>query len=175
MPLSVYDCPTFLGQKDKYLAGLSLPQLMAGIGVGFVWFLISFLMPYSVIVRMMVVLPVTGATMALMFVRVAGLSVPMYLILGLQRMLSKPSYEAMGSLVVWGDEEWLEGQRMKAEARRSSKSRRLIPFGKNRIDKVDLEARKSEMHAEVDRQVAEGSMAMESWVRDGVRTLVKGG
>ena len=34
MPLSTYDCPTFLGQKDKYLAGLSLPQLMASIGMG---------------------------------------------------------------------------------------------------------------------------------------------
>ena len=172
MPLSTYDCPTFLGQKDKYLAGLSLPQLMAGLAVGFAWFLLSLMLPYSVIVRIFIVLPVTGVTMALMFVRISGVSIPVYALLALQRTFSRPSYEALGPLVVWGDEEWLEGERLKADSRRARRRRGLFGFGKLRGG--DAEARKVELQAELDRQVSEGSVAVEQMVRDGVRTLVKG-
>ena len=172
MPLSTYDCPTFLGQKDKYLAGLSLPQLMAGLGVGFAWFLVSFLLPYSVMVRIFVVLPVTGLTMVLMFARLSGLTIPGYVLLAVQRTFNRPSYEALGTLLVWGDEEWLEAERLKAEARRSRRRRRF--FGLHRLQSVDAEATKVELQAELDRQVSEGSIAVEQAVRDGLRTLVKG-
>ena len=168
MPLSNYDCPTFLGQKDKYLAGLSLPQLMVGIAIAFVWFLVSLTFPYSVIVRLLVVLPLTGVSMVLMFGRISGLSIPMYCLLAVQRFVSRPSYEAAGNLVVWGDDEWLEGERMKSEARKTR--RRWMRLGRSDV----ADARKSELQAEVDRQVAEGSVAMEQWVREAARTLVKG-
>ena len=41
MDMGSYDSPTFLGQKDKYLMGLSLPQLMVAAVVGVFWFLVS--------------------------------------------------------------------------------------------------------------------------------------
>ena len=174
MPLSVYDCPTFLGQKDKYIAGLSLPQLMASVGVGFCWFLVSFLLPYSVMVRLLFVIPVTGVTMTLMFVRISGLGIPMYFLLAVQRLVSRPSYEAEGMVVVWGDEEWLEGERMKAEAKLTGKGRRWLRFGKREARGVAVEAKRAELQAEVDKQVAEGSVALEQWVRDGARSFMRG-
>ena len=38
MSLGSYDSPTFLGQKDKYMLGLSLPELMVSMGIGAFWF-----------------------------------------------------------------------------------------------------------------------------------------
>ena len=98
----------------------------------------------------------------------------MYVLLALQRLVSRPSYEALGSLVVWGDEEWLEGERMKAAAKNRRVGRRFFRFGKGGIQGDDVDARRSELHAEVDRQVAESSVAAERWVRDGVKTFIKG-
>ena len=46
-----YDSPTFLGQKDKYLMGLSLPQIMVAMGVAAWWFFVSLTLPYSMITR----------------------------------------------------------------------------------------------------------------------------
>ena len=48
MALGSYDSPTFLGQKDKYLMGLSLPELLMAMGVAFGWFLVTLFFPISI-------------------------------------------------------------------------------------------------------------------------------
>ena len=57
---SSYDSPTFLGQKDKYLMGLSLPQLMVALGVAAWWFIVTLMFPYSMLTRLMLMAPLTG-------------------------------------------------------------------------------------------------------------------
>ena len=79
MPLGSYDSPTFLGQKDKYMLGLSLPQLMVAVGVIFFWFLVSLAFPYTTQVRLAIMTPLSSVTLALIFVRISGLSIPAYL------------------------------------------------------------------------------------------------
>ena len=168
MSAGSYDSPTFLGQKDKYLMGLSLPQLMMAVGVGFGWFLVTLLFPYSTPVRLLMMVPMTGVSMALMFVRICGLSIPVYLLLTVVRMFSKPSYEDVRELVLDGRPEWLEAERQRAE--RSGMGSRI----QRQRARAELDARGAELRAEVDKQVTEGAVAAEQWVRDGVRTLMKG-
>ena len=167
MALGSYDSPTFLGQKDKYLMGLSLPELMMAMGVGFGWFLITLLLPFSTIMRLVVLLPLTGFSMALLFVRISGLSIPMFLMLALMRMFSKPSYEETSVLMLNGQSEWLESQEQKGSKFGSMRKRKQKILSDN-------EARQAEMKAELDKQVTEGAAAAEGWIRDGIRTLVKG-
>ena len=79
-----YDSPTFLGQKDKYLMGLSLPQLMVAIGVAAWWFFVSLTFPYSTVTRILIMVPLTGASLALLFARISGLTVPMFVLLAIK-------------------------------------------------------------------------------------------
>ena len=170
MALGSYDSPTFLGQKDKYIMGLSLPELMMALGVGFAWFLVSLLMPFSTIMRMMVLAPVILSSLILMFVRISGLTIPMFLILSVVRSFNKPSFEETQELVLTGPAEWLKNQEKKKGG--------LAKLGSAVKDKADEvvgdESRQAEVKAEVDKNVTEAAMAAEQWVRDGVRTLVKG-
>ena len=145
MPLSSYDSPTFLGQKDKYLVGLTLPQLMLSMGVGGLWFLFTLLLPYTMLVKLMVMIPATAVTVALLFVRIWGLSVPMLVALAIQRMMSKPMYEEFRELLILGAPEWVEEQREKAG--RGG----LLGFLRRRralAQDPDVEARKAEVKAE---------------------------
>ena len=170
MSLGSYDSPTFLGQKDKYLFGLSLPELMMAMGVGFGWFLVSLLLPLSTIMRLVVLLPVTGVSMALLFIRISGLSIPVFIMLAVTRAVSRPSYEETSELMLSGQSAWIVSQEQKSQ--KGSKLGSLM----NRKRKVlaDNEARQAEIKAEVDKQVSEAASAGEAWIRDGVRTLLKG-
>ena len=153
MPLSSYDSPTFLGQKDKYLVGLTLPQLMLSMAVGGLWFLFTLMLPYSMLVKLMVMVPATAVTMSLLFVRVWGLSIPMLVALSVQRLGSKPMYEEFRELIILGAPEWVEEQREKANRRG------LLGFLRRRRAQArdpDVEARVAEVKAELDRQVTEG-------------------
>ena len=172
MASAAYDSPTFLSQKDKYFMGLSLPQLMAAVGVAFFWFLVTLAFPYSTWVRMAIMAPLTSLSVALMFVRISGLSIPVYLGLALVRLFSRPSYEDSGVFLLQGQPEWLESERLKAQSEGiGSKLRRQ----RGRVRGVDTQAKQAELQAEMDKSVTEGSVALEQMVRDGVRTLVRGG
>ena len=166
-----YDSPTFLGQKDKCILGLSLPQLMGSMGIGLLWFLVTMILPYSTIVRMLLVVPLTGVSLILLFVRISGISIPLYLGLMVLRLFSKPSFEETAPLVLDGQPDWLETERQRVE--RTSLGSRLRRRLQSR--KGDIEARRVEMQAEVDKQVTSGAVAAEEWVRDGVRTIFRGG
>ena len=171
MAVGSYDSPTFLGQKDKYLVGLTLPQLMVGLGVGFLWFLLSLMLPYGMLVKLCMILPCTILSLVLLFARVWGLSIPMFVLLSLQRSMVKPMYEEFKELVLLGAPEWVEEQQKKA-GRKGLRARLRRKAAV--MNDPDVEARKAEMKAEVDRQVTEGAGVVEEWVRDGVSGFLKG-
>ena len=43
--LGAYDSPTFLGQKDRYMMGLSLPELIIAMVIAGGWFLVTLALP----------------------------------------------------------------------------------------------------------------------------------
>ena len=170
MELGSYDSPTFLGQKDKYLLGLSLPELMIAMGVALMWFVVTLMVPYGMLVRLTMVVPATGISLFLLFGRIAGLSIPGYLWLMLVRSFSRPVFEETPERLLEGDSIWLEAQRRRAEGG----SRVNLKFWKKKIPVISDEVRQAEMKAEMDKQIAEGAVAAEQWVRDGVKAIVKG-
>ena len=171
MSLGSYDSPTFLGQKDKYMLGLSLPELMVSMSIGAFWFFLMFLIPVGFLIRAAIALPLTGASMSLLFVRIAGLSIPGYLLLSLVRVFRRPSYEEVQEFVL-GDRPpgWTLNVRRE---RRILVSLGLVRKGRKVAASVP-EAQRAEIRAEMDRQVTETAAEAESWARDAIRSLVKG-
>ena len=169
--LGSYDSPTFLGQKDKYMLGLSLPELMISMGIGAFWFFLMFLIPVGFLIRAAIALPLTGASMSLLFVRIAGLSIPGYLLLSLVRLFRRPSYEEVQEFVLGGAPAWLDLERQKGE--KNSRLFGLVRKGRQVAASVP-EAQRAEIRAEMDRQLTETAAEAESWARDAIRSLVKG-
>lgn len=169
-----YDSPTFLSQKDKYLFGLTLIQLMMLMGVGGFEFLLTFMLPLgSMVTRLLVLAPVVGLSALLMFVRISGVSLPAFLFLAATIKLRNSSYEGAREALLRGSKLWL-AQR---EERARSGGGRMGRLGRKRQEfekKVDIDQRKAELKAEADKAVVEGSMAAEQWARDGIKTLLKG-
>ena len=171
MSLNVYDSPTFLGQKDKYLAGLSLPQLMILIAVAFTVFIFTLLLPFGFMFRLLIVVPVTGVSGVLLFGQIAGLTIPSYLFHAVSGIFSCPSYEEHQLLLLNGGPVWLEAQGGGGTKKRFGFLRRR----KNQVtDSYAMEQQVSELHAEFDTKMVEGSVAVERMVRDSVRTLLRG-
>ena len=164
-----YDSPTFLSQKDKYLFGLTLVQLVMILAVGGFYFLLTFMLPLgSMVTRLLVLVPAVGVTAVLMFVRIAGLSLPSFIFLAATVKLRNSSYEAPKSSLMRGSALWLT--QLEEKGQRSRMGRKKDEVSKT----MDLEQRKSEVKAEVDKAVVEGSVAAQQWVRDGINTLMKG-
>ena len=167
--LGSYDSPTFLSQKDKYLMGLSLPELLLSMGVAFTWFIISLLLPYGTITRLFLMAPVTVINLILIFGRISGLTIPAYVFLSIVRSFARPSFEETGDLLLGGQSAWIESQRQKSE------KSGFLPFvRKKRSVVMPDDIRQAELKAEMDKQITEGAVAAEGWVRDGFRTLMKG-
>ena len=172
-----YDSPTFLGQKDKYLFGLTLVQLMMLLAVGFLIFMLSLALPFEFMKRMLLVIPATGGMAVLMFVRLAGLSIPAYVYSSILGLLRQPSYEVKKELVLSGEPGWVEAHNQRSGSRMGPRRRVAaeVKVPEEEIeDEFDFEARKVEIQAEIDKQVTAGAVAAEQWVREGVRTLFKG-
>ena len=170
MPVSVYDSPTFLGAKDKYMFGLSLPQLMIVFFVGLSWLMVCMMLPYGTIVRMGCAGAATVATSALLFLRVSGLSIPMYLFYTVLRLFFKPAYEEQRDLLVRGNVVWLA----QLEA-----GYKWYQVGFLRKKKAELETDEAmimrmEMEAEVNRQMSDTANSMQQWMREGVRSVMGG-
>ena len=173
MDLGSYDSPTFLGQRDKYLMGLSLPQLMVAAVVGVFWFLVSLAFGGGMLVRMSVTGTFTLVTLLILFVRLSGLSIPMYVVLSIQRVFVKPSYEDVGALVLEGQPEWLDAKRQRAGRRSRLPFRRKGKRGEV-VDRDKVTQRRAELQAEVDKQVVEGATVAEQFIRDGIRMITRG-
>ena len=172
MALTSYDSPTFLGQKDKYLIGLSLPQLMILIGVAFTAFIFTLMIPGGFLVRLMVVIPITGFLGVLLFARIAGLSIPMYLVQAVSYMFRRPVYEEHQLLLLNGAPVWLEAQVQKSGGGFFGKLRR----GRSKAaNSLEMEQRANELRTEFDSKVVESSVATEQLIREGIRTVLRAG
>ncbi len=171
MSLGSYDSPTFLGQKDKYFLGLSLPELMVSMSVGAFWFFLTFLVPAGFIVRILIALPLTGGTMTFIFFRVSGMSIPSYLLLSLVRLFRRPSYEENQEAILDGSSAWLAIQDRNSEKKPMFFG--LVGRSRRAVASVP-DARKAEIKAEMDRQMTDTAVGMESWARDAIQSLVKG-
>ena len=169
MHLEPYDSPTFLTQKDKYMFGLSLPELMIALGVAGLWFLVLLVLPIGAMFRIVLVVPTTGVTLMILFVKVSGLSIPNFIVLSIVRMFKRPVFEESREMLIGGESSWLELQRQRSAGRsRFSFLRR----GRNMV--AIPESRQVELKADIDRQVTEGAVAAERMARDAIRTFVKG-
>ena len=169
-PLGFYDSPTFLAEKDRYLMGLSLPELMITLGVAACWFGFVFLFPLGTVFRLLLVLALTGCSMIILFFRISGLTIPVYLLLSVVRLFRRPSYEETRELLLEGEPAWLELQRQRREGGRSR-------FGFLRLRRRSVaipEARQAELKADMDRQITEGAVAAEQWAMDVVRSVARG-
>ncbi len=179
MPTGSYDSPTFLSQKDKLFLGLSLPEFVLSMAVAFFWFLISLTFDRPMMTRLMFVAPLTGVTLTLMFVRLSGMHIPIFLAVAVMRTFRKPSYEDPEADVFIGNEVWqqLESKRAAKLARKNARQGRFMGIiGRRRKQAQAVQAEHGgEVRAEIDKGVVEGSIAAEQWVRDAVKTVVKGG
>ena len=174
MNMDSYDSPTFLSQKDVYIFGLSLMQMMAAVGIAGFWFLMGLMTPYSTMIRLILTVVLSMASFVVVFVQVSGLSLPTFVFLLLVRSFIKPGYESPRSYIEEGDVNWARTLE-RAEAGHEKKSRfGFLKFWAKGVDEDKVGMAKREMEAEVSRQVNESGKAVESAVRDGVRALVKG-
>ena len=169
-PLGPYDSPTFLGQKDRYLLGLSLPELIVAMLIAGGWFVVTLGFPLGILLRLVVVLPLTGVSVAFLFVRISGLSIPMYLLLSLLRLFRRPSFEESRELLLEGEPAWLELRRQQQEGGRS----RFGFLHRGRKAMTIPEARQAELKADMDRQITEGAVAAEQWAMDAIRSIARG-
>ena len=65
--------------------------------------------------RLLVVLPLTGISVAFLFARISGLSIPMYLLLSVLRIFRRPSFEESREILLEGQSAWLELRRQQQE------------------------------------------------------------
>lgn len=174
MSLGSYDSPTFLGQKDKYFMGLSLPELMISLTIGGILFLFSLALPIGLLGRMAVVAPLTGGCMLFIFLRIAGMSIPSFLLRSLLGLFRRPSFEENREGLLAGTPAWLAAQALRESGERGSRRFGLVGRGRKAVAAIP-EERKAELQAEVDRQVVETAAAAEGWARDAIRSVMKGG
>ena len=165
-----YDSPTFLNQQDKLLFGLTVMQIILLVGVGFLLFMLTFMLPIgSTVVRMAVLVPMLGVAGVVMFARFAGLSLPSFIVLWILGMFRRPCYEDESQVMLQGDPAWLEASEDEGGRRRFGRFRRG-----RMTEHPDLEVRKAEAKAEVDRALTEGASSAQQWVQDGVRSVMRG-
>ena len=176
--MEYYDSPTFLGQKDIYLMGLTLIQLLALVGIGFVIFLSLMSFPLSLLVRLLLVLPLTGISGFLLFGRIAGLSVPVYLLSAMTAPFRRMVYEESLTQSLNGTDVWLKQQELRAAgvAEKKGLASGLGFLGSKRREAADMASgnQGKEAKAEVEKGLAEGSRAAEQWVREGVGAVFRG-
>ena len=168
-----YNSPTFLGQKDSYLLGLTLPQVGLLIGMGMTIFLVSLAIEMDTILRIGAVLGMTAAAGVLLFARISGLSIPVYLLSFAISLFRKPRYEEQEETLLSGDLPWLQAQERRRE--RTGRWGRLRHRAAETADSTQLAQRRSEMNAEANRQVTQGAVETEKWLREGLESLIKGG
>lgn len=169
MALSSYESPTFLATKDKYMLGLSLPQLMVMLAMGLFIFVVTLLLPFSFVWRLALVVPLTAVSGVLVFGRVSGLSIPSLAFHSVVRAFSRPVYEEHQQLLVKGAVVWVEAQR------REGRAFGWLRRGKGAASGLEMEQRARELRAEFDGRMVDGTVAAEQAIRDGIRTLMKAG
>ncbi len=174
MSLPNYESPTFLSQKDVYLAGLSLPQLMMLLLLAGGCFLFTLLLPYGMVVKLGVTAVLTVLSGVLLFGKVSGLSIPKYALLSLVRIFVRPGFEERVEFLVAGDAPWLLAQerRATAQATRAERARGKVAQSKAALGRS--ERQQAELKAEANKSVSAASMAVEQNAKGLIRSIFKG-
>ena len=74
-----YDSPTFLGNKDKLLLGMTIGQVGVFMGSGLLWLMIALAAEFSTLMSLLIFGPAHALTAALFLVKLSGMALPMYL------------------------------------------------------------------------------------------------
>ena len=175
--LGSYDSPTFLSQKDKYLLGLSLPQLMGVLGIGATLFLVTLGLPWSLMIRMAITLGGTSIGGIILFARIQGLMIPVYIALLITRSFVRPAYEDVSDGLRNGPAMWRQQQAARKQAAMDGdKKTRMVGFlskKKQRLESDELVAKRGDLEAAAKQQATQALVDGEAWVRDGIRSFVK--
>lgn len=173
MALPAYDSPTFLGRKDRFLLGMSMAQLgvCALVAVCW-WFFLQWTTGLELIPRAVVFGICQGATVAVLFVRLSGLSVPAYCWLMLKQMLRKPFWESSRDWLVNGVPDPAAEARAERAVGKRSLLGRLLPVGQKA--ELELDERRYELQAEGEQAMEESMRAGQDFVKEGMRALWRG-
>ena len=177
--LGSYDSPTFLSQKDKYMLGLSLPQVMAVMGIAGAWFLATLGLPWELPIRLMITLGLTGVCALILFARIQGLLIPTFCFLFVWRIFVKPAYEDLQEDLLQGSAAWREQQTAKV-VQLESGDKKAKAFGfmagkRRRLAEDDMTAKREELEQEAKKQTEQALQAGEAWLRDGIKAVFKSG
>ena len=174
MALPAYDSPTFLGRKDRFLLGMSMSQLgiCALVAVCW-WFFLQWTTGLDLIPRAVVFGVCQGATVAALFVRLSGLSVPAYCWLMVKQMLRKPFWESSRDWLVNGVPDPAAEARAERAAGKRSLLGRLLPGGR-KAGELELDERRYELQAEGEQAMEESMRAGQDFVKEGMRALWRG-
>lgn len=170
----VYDSPTFLSQKDKYFLGLSLVQVMGVVVIGMVLFILSLTLPFGLMLRIGFVAAGTAVGTILGFVRIAGLSVPGYMMLMLMAPLRRTVYEEDAEVLLVGSSEFLallEERESRQQASSGARGGNWVSKGRELATGDEMAARRGEIAVEVNKGMIEGAQAVEGMLKDGLRSL----
>ena len=175
MPLPAYDSPTFLGRKDKFLLGLTMNQLGFCLVSLLLWYLVASQAVGGGWMRQAAVIaPGHGATMAVLLVRIAGISVPMYGLLFVQRLIKKPLWESDRDVLINGAGGLeAESESGEAEPPPSGLRGKLLALVRRRSDLT--EERRFELEAEGEQAMEQSVRSGHQFIRDGLRALWRGG
>lgn len=173
MALSAYDSPTFLGRKDRFLLGMSLSQLgICALVAVFWWFFLGWTTGLDVMPRAAVFGVCQGGTVAALFVRLAGLSVPSYCWLMLKQLVRKPLWESNRERLVNGEPDPAAEARGDRATGRRSLLGRLKPGGQRA--ELELDERRYELQAEGEQAMEESMRAGQDFVKEGMRAPWRG-
>ena len=172
MSLGTYDSPTFLGKRDVYLLGLTMPQIAASGGIAVAWLLLAMMFNITMQMRLIVFGPMYLFTLAMVFVKPFGLMLPILALLWLKYLFVKPTYESDPVQLIDGHLERLPASADAVGLK--AKLRKLLPFMR-KVSKDDaFEARTSEAKAEASKQADEMMRNAHTGVLDLLKSLWKG-
>ena len=176
--LAPYDSPTHLGQKDKYMMGFSLPELIVCFLIFGVSFGICMALPYNILIQCGIAIPMGAISVFLLFFKKWGLSVPHCLYYLISRTFKKPVYEDVAEVLISGPPAWLAMQHAKEEGVVEKKKKlRFIPtMGSKRVrdSRQAVVDNKDLLATEAERTLDEGARAVDGWLREGIRIVMKG-
>ena len=168
-----YDSPTFLSQKDKYFMGLSMVQMLGVVATGGIMFVFSLMLPFGLIWRISCVVAGTIGVSVLVFGRVAGLSLPNYLVLMGLSPLRRTVYEEDPEVLVAGSSDFLMALEEKEARAKKDRGENdgWLARGRELATSEDNEQRRNEMKAELNKGMVEGVQSLEGMVKDGFKSL----
>lgn len=172
MSLGTYDSPTFLGKRDVYLLGLTMPQIAASAGIAIAWLLVAMMFTMTMQMRLIVFGPMYLFTLGMIFIKPFGLPLPVMLILALKYLFIKPSYESDPLMLIDGPPE-LELVAEDMSGPRAALSK-IFPFLRKMSKDDGVQARRVEAQAEASRQADEAMRNAKSGAVDLVKSLWKG-